>query len=218
MRNELDELLCAKYPKIFVNRHADMTTTAMCWGFDCGDGWYNIIDALCSQICNHVENHNRNAKWNREQNAIREAALAGNWQPFDDEFKRLYDREYNDYWTEEKRNKLYERNKQSILKSEPRENTEDMPYPVVTQVKEKFGTLRFYMDGYNDKISAYESFAEAMSARTCEDCGSPGKTRYEGWYRTLCDKHAVEQGYEIDLVNLEETDYVPFGAEDKTGE
>jgi hypothetical protein len=38
MKQELDEQLCAKYPKIFVNRHADMKTTAMCWGFECGDG------------------------------------------------------------------------------------------------------------------------------------------------------------------------------------
>ena len=210
MRKELDEKLCADYPEMFRDRHGDVTTTAMCWGFDCGDGWYNIIDALCSQIYNHVENHNRNAKWNREHNAIREAALAGNWQPFDDDFNKMYGREYNDYWTEEKRNGLYEKQKQRILESEPRKYTEDMRYPVVTQVKEKFGTLRFYMDGYDERISAYEEFAEAMSARTCEECGCPGKLRTEGWYRTLCNEHAIEQGYEVDLVN----DYVPFGAEE----
>ena len=33
MRQELDQLLCERYPKIFANRHADMKTTAMCWGF-----------------------------------------------------------------------------------------------------------------------------------------------------------------------------------------
>ena len=42
MRKELDEKLCEKYPLIFKNRHADMTETAMCWGFECGDGWFNI--------------------------------------------------------------------------------------------------------------------------------------------------------------------------------
>ena len=43
MKQELDELLCQRYPKIFVNRHGDPKQTLMCWGFECGDGWYNII-------------------------------------------------------------------------------------------------------------------------------------------------------------------------------
>jgi hypothetical protein len=50
MRKELDEALCAKYPLIFKDRHADMRTTAMCWGLECGDGWYNIIDILCGLL------------------------------------------------------------------------------------------------------------------------------------------------------------------------
>ena len=27
-----------------------MDKTAMCWGFDCGDGWFNILDRLCAVI------------------------------------------------------------------------------------------------------------------------------------------------------------------------
>jgi hypothetical protein len=50
MRKELDEALCAKYPEIFRDRNGDMRTTLMCWGFECGDGWYNIIDILCSKL------------------------------------------------------------------------------------------------------------------------------------------------------------------------
>jgi hypothetical protein len=50
MRKKLDEALCEKYPLIFKDRHANMQVTAMCWGFDCGDGWYNIIDTLCSYL------------------------------------------------------------------------------------------------------------------------------------------------------------------------
>ena len=47
MRKDLDEALCAKYPLIFKDRNGNMQHTAMCWGFECGDGWYNIIDTLC---------------------------------------------------------------------------------------------------------------------------------------------------------------------------
>ena len=50
MSPELDKKLCEKYPQLFMDRHADMKYTAMCWGFDCDDGWFNIIDTLCNEI------------------------------------------------------------------------------------------------------------------------------------------------------------------------
>lgn len=59
MREELDKQLCEKYPKIFANRYKPMTETAMCWGFEVGDGWYTIIDSLCGQIQNHIDWQNR---------------------------------------------------------------------------------------------------------------------------------------------------------------
>lgn len=58
------------------------------------------------------------------------------------------------------------------------------------QVKEKFGTLRFYLDGGTDEMEAWIAEAEAESARTCEDCGAPGKLRGKGWLRTVCDVHS----------------------------
>lgn len=72
MRKELDEKLCAKYPLIFRDRHADPSKTCMYWGFECGDGWYNIIDALCANIQNHIDNRleniKRTEKWNANVN------------------------------------------------------------------------------------------------------------------------------------------------------
>lgn len=50
MNAELDEKLCKKYPSIFKDRHGDPKYTSMCWGFDCDDGWYNIIDDLCKKL------------------------------------------------------------------------------------------------------------------------------------------------------------------------
>lgn len=55
MRDELDKKLCEKYPKIFSLRYGDMTSTAMCWGFEHGDGWYNILDRLCANIQSHID-------------------------------------------------------------------------------------------------------------------------------------------------------------------
>lgn len=59
MKQELDKKLCEKYPKIFANRFGDPTDTLMCFGFEHGDGWYKILDALCGQIQNHLDWINR---------------------------------------------------------------------------------------------------------------------------------------------------------------
>lgn len=67
---------------------------------------------------------------------------------------------------------------------------------IATQVKEKFGTLRFYYFVHSDYASEEEyknisdlvDRAEAESAITCEKCGKPGKLRGTGWVLTLCDE------------------------------
>ena len=57
MNKNLDEKLVEKYPKIFRDRHGDMMTTAMCWGFP-DDGWYNIIDKLCECLQHDTDMNN----------------------------------------------------------------------------------------------------------------------------------------------------------------
>lgn len=56
-----------------------------------------------------------------------------------------------------------------------------------TQVKEKFGALRFYLSGGTDKMYAIIRVAEQQSTTTCEACGKPGKLRQRNmWYSTRC--------------------------------
>ncbi len=50
MKRELQNKLYEKYPEIFQDRTKPMTETAMCWGIDCDDGWYDIIEKLCDTI------------------------------------------------------------------------------------------------------------------------------------------------------------------------
>ena len=72
----------------------------------------------------------------------------------------------------------------------------------IRQVKEKFGTLRFYYYGGDEYISGLVDMAEGMSARTCEECGAPGAIRTGGWIKTLCDKHAEERGLKLFKPNM----------------
>lgn len=55
MRNDLDRLLCERYPKIFPLHDSDVQRSTMAWGFECGDGWFDLIDDLCSRMQPHVD-------------------------------------------------------------------------------------------------------------------------------------------------------------------
>ena len=58
----------------------------------------------------------------------------------------------------------------------------------ILQIKEKFGTLRFYVGGASDEIHDAIDEAERLSEITCERCGEPGTLRRNSWLATLCDK------------------------------
>lgn len=54
MKKELQDKLYEKYPKTFYDAENDKPTI---WGFECGDGWYNIIEAVASVIDNTDNDH-----------------------------------------------------------------------------------------------------------------------------------------------------------------
>jgi hypothetical protein len=98
----------------------------MCFGFDCGDGWYDLIYKLCEDITTHLT-----------------------------------------------------------------ENPDVNPVEA-TQVKEKFGGLRFYIWGGDSHISDLIYKAEHRSYDLCEICGKDqvNKEGHKGgWIVTLCDEH-----------------------------
>ena len=75
-----------------------------------------------------------------------------------------------------------------IANQQKNDGCADDDLPIVVQVKEKFGGLRFYMRNQTEAISSLIEAAEAKSYRVCEVCGQPGATyRDDGWYRTECD-------------------------------
>jgi len=127
MKQELQNRLFAKYPRLYQDRNKDMTQTAMCWGIECGDGWYTLLDCLSSVIEEHVENETLN-------------------------------------------------------------NPTKEHYPVASQVKEKYGGLRFYTTTCDPYIDGAIRVAEKLSYSICEMCGKPGILNKHGWMRTLCEE------------------------------
>ena len=174
MKQELDKLLCEKYPKMMVNRNKDMKETCMCWGFECGDGWFNILNQLMSQIQHHIDWNEKQRKWAIDYNEMAAQAKAGNFDLFETSMK---DRPNDEY----KEKRLAE-----IVSGDFRAVPESIPQVTLDQVKEKFGTLRFYYSGGDDYISGMVSLAESMTAVTCENCGNPGSCRGGGWIHTYC--------------------------------
>ena len=174
MRQELDKLLCEKYPKMMVNRNKDMKETCMCWGFECGDGWFNILNQLMSQIQHHIDWKEKQRKWAIDYNEMAAQAKAGNFDLFEESMKALPNDEY-------KEKRLAE-----IVAGDFRQVPELIPQVTLDQVKEKFGTLRFYYSGGDDYISGMVSLAESMTGVTCESCGNIGERRGGGWVHTYC--------------------------------
>ncbi len=50
MTPELDRALCERHPRIFANRHAPETLCLMGQGLAVDDGWYQLIDTLCTAL------------------------------------------------------------------------------------------------------------------------------------------------------------------------
>jgi hypothetical protein len=177
MKKELDEYLCKVYPKMMINRDKSMQETCMCWGFECGDGWFQILNQLMGNIQHHIDWRERQRNVAIKFRNMAEQLKAGDSTLFDEEHKDLLNRDY------------VEKRKQEFIEDPLREIPEPVPQVTLDQVKEKFGTLRFYYTGGDDYISGLVSMAESMSGVTCEECGKPGTQTSGGWIKTVCVEH-----------------------------
>ena len=143
MNEALARDLYIKYPKI-LTRDGDEV------GLEVGDGWYDLLDTLCSQIQHHIDWKNGTGQYEKYKDLRKEG------------------------------------------------ESESVPQLVAEQIKEKFGTLRFYAYGGDEKTAGMIEMAEALSGRMCEECGAPGRLTKGGWIKTLCKRHVAEQGREFE--------------------
>lgn len=50
MRADLQKELFQKFPSLFELAKEGPRVSCMCFGFECGDGWYQLIHDLCGEI------------------------------------------------------------------------------------------------------------------------------------------------------------------------
>lgn len=177
MREELDKQLVERFPRMFRNRYAPMTETCMCWGFECGDGWFQILMSLCENIDSHVN-------WKRKMRVYDLRLARAKKRGRDAVLEYICKGKTPSLWDEERADEIMEQE----LRLTPY-----VHHVTADQVKEKFGGLRFYYSGGDDEVSGMVRMAESWAAVTCEECGAPGSIRHGGWIRTLCDTHEAER-------------------------
>jgi hypothetical protein len=126
MNNKLTGKLHKDYPEIFPPNRNGYSL-----GFECNDGWYDLINGLCSTIMMFCKDNNKKP-------------------------------------------------------------------PIASQVKEKYGSLRFYVQSAPVEIYDIIDRFELESQYTCETCGKRGKIyNIKGWYTCLCEEHLIERrGYD----------------------
>lgn len=61
--------LCTKYPKMIRDRGKHKNSPINLFGFECGDGWYHLLDSLMGNIQSYLD-------WkNREEEVVKQVVL-----------------------------------------------------------------------------------------------------------------------------------------------
>jgi hypothetical protein len=184
MKTELQNKLLKKYPEFFQTdlkiytgekplaeevgellNQKEMVLPIQ-FGFECGDGWYMLLDELMGEIQNYLKYKN---------------------ESLDREFK------YKFLWNLQRwirlktnpKNKIWRAFAEWIYDKAPKGKPHISIH--IDQIKEKFGGLRFYYSGGDNEISGMTRLAESLSYKICEKCGTTlnvGQTK--GWIYTCC--------------------------------
>jgi hypothetical protein len=179
MSPKLQQSLCQKYPSIFQDTGKPVQKSLMIWGICVGDGWYGILDALCTNIQNHIDQHNQRCERDSQYNLMREQLTQGDCTLFDTKEAAWYS------------DPVKRQARINQIVTEPARICQTpLQQVVAVQVKEKFGGLRFYYDGGDSYVEGLVAMAESMSYRTCDVCGNPGKTNNSGWISVRCEQHS----------------------------
>jgi hypothetical protein len=212
MNAENTKKLHDRFPVLYQNLRGDPRNTAMCWGFDHGDGWFNIVWQLSLAIeeelgytwlqkklfliCKKLSLRWNDIIYHLSPCRFDETKLAGSGT-HDDPYHQVVVKKAVPTWDAKIANALFGLQTFPGGTKYPRSGLKALVWHphtgcAVSQVKEKFGTLRFYSPG-NDRIFWFIAMAEVLSGKTCEECGKYGRTYTNGWHSTLCEEHVKER-------------------------
>lgn len=57
LNTELAEKLYTAFPCLYRGRHKPMEESSMCWGFECGEGWYPLLANLSLELSDYQAEH-----------------------------------------------------------------------------------------------------------------------------------------------------------------
>jgi hypothetical protein len=170
MEQELEHKLIEKYPKLFRDVNKSPRETLICFGAECGSGWFDILDNLCGFITNLQKS--------RSYFLTKKDGEFIDFHCPDIKFVQIKEKygtlrvywHFADWDYEEFASQL--------------KNTED---------------LDKHISKYSDVIESAIDFCEYLSSKTCEVTGKPGKLYSKGWSVTLCKEEAIKRfGFDPD--------------------
>jgi hypothetical protein len=170
MSPELEHKLIEKYPKLFKNVNKSPKETLICFGAECGDGWFDILDNLCGFIT-HLQKCHSYFLMTKEDKCI-------NFYCPDvvfDQIKEKYGT-LRVYW-----------------------HFDSSYYDELALQLKDTKKLDECISRYSDTVENAIEFSEYLSSKTCEITGKPGKLYSQGWCVTLCKEEAIKHfGFDPD--------------------
>jgi hypothetical protein len=183
MRKELELKLSEKYPLLFRDKDLPPTQTLMCFGCECADGWYNILDHLfgyltfLTETIVHID--------------------------YTKQYKTIHknDKDYYEKYCS------YKLTPPQIILDQVKEKYGTLRvyyhttgYNIPEEIKEILDDkdLDKKLNNFYNKIDYAIDYAEYQSSVTCEITGKEGKLYTKGWHRTLCDEEAINNGYVVE--------------------
>ena len=169
--------MAKRYPDIFRDTDKGPMHSLMCFGCDCGDGWFKLIDDLCAYITQLREQ--------RQLIFVKKELRVESPSGYDNNIlevpspKAVFDQVKEKFGTL----RVY-----FHVESEPLETVK--------------GGDRIDLADYNKVVHQFDkavysatNYVEFLSSRTCEKTGNPGKLHSKwGWVKTLSPEEAAKDG------------------------
>ena len=205
---DFEQHLFKKYPSLFYTGIDGelLPQFQRCWN-DCPKGWETIVDDLCGAIVNYTKNTSHSIP-NPDKKIMR--FLSKKWFVISRTINHFFNpyKNHSIVFNSEQKQKL-----ENSFAGKVRKSTSTIsqffykqelyiyqkpPEVKIVQYKEKFGTLRFYIDGGDENVEGMIRFAEYLTSKTCQNTGDSGSLVCKrSWYATLSPEEAKRLGFSI---------------------